>query len=105
MELNRSSTKRIAYGNLETGDNSTVVTAALNSGAGPLRERPPRPCRAAWRRFTNLADNTAETITLKFTSGSLTPAVSSPVVVSPAVDLMDQLVHRGARIRSRSEPT
>jgi uncharacterized repeat protein (TIGR01451 family) len=34
-----------------------------------------------------LADLTAESITLKFTSGRLTPAISSPVVVNPVVDL------------------
>jgi hypothetical protein len=34
--------------------------------------------------FTNLADNTAETISLKFTSGSLTQATSNSIVVSPA---------------------
>jgi hypothetical protein len=32
--------------------------------------------------FTNLADNTAETISLKFTSGSLTSATSNNIVVS-----------------------
>ena len=37
--------------------------------------------------FADLADNTVESITLKFTSGTLTPAISSPVVVNPAVDL------------------
>jgi uncharacterized repeat protein (TIGR01451 family) len=38
--------------------------------------------------FAGLVDDTAESITLKFESGSLTPAVSGTVVVSPAVDLM-----------------
>ncbi len=37
--------------------------------------------------LAGLTDDTAESITLKFTSGSLTPAVSSTVVVNPAVDL------------------
>ncbi len=34
--------------------------------------------------FTNLADNKAETISLNFTSGSLTNATSNTIVVSPA---------------------
>ena len=75
------------FGNLETGDNSTVVTAALNSGAGPLQGTTTATAVGGVARFTNLADSTAESITLSFTGGGLTPAVSSPVVVSPAVDL------------------
>ena len=34
--------------------------------------------------FTDLADDTAETITLEFTGGGLTSAASGPIVVSPA---------------------
>jgi len=71
-------------GNLETGDNSTVVTVALSSGTGPLRGTTTATVSGGVATFTNLADNTAETISLKFTSGSLTSATSGNIVVSPA---------------------
>ena len=62
------------YGNLETGDNSTVVTASLSSGTGPLQGTTTVTRLGGVATFTNLADDTAETITLKFTGGGLTSA-------------------------------
>ena len=73
------------FGNLETSDNSTVVTAVLNSGAGPLQGTTSVTVSGGVATFTNLADNTVETITLEFTSGSLTPAISNPIVITPGV--------------------
>jgi hypothetical protein len=73
-----------AYGNLETGDSSTVVTAALASGAGPLQGTTSVTLSGGVATFTNLADNKAESLTLEFAGGSLTSAPSSAVVVSPA---------------------
>jgi hypothetical protein len=75
------------YGNLETGDNSTAVTAALSSGAGPFQGTTSATVAGGVATFTNLADTRAESMTLSFTDRSLTPAVSGTVVVSPAVDL------------------
>ncbi len=72
------------YGNLETGDNSTVVTATLASGTGPLQGTTTVTVTGGVATFTNLADNTAETISLKFTSGSLASATSNNIVMSPA---------------------
>ena len=71
-------------GNLETGDNSTVVTVALASGAGPLQGTLTATVVGGIATFTNLADNTAETITLKFTSPNLTSATSGNIAISPA---------------------
>jgi hypothetical protein len=73
-----------AYGNLETGDNSTVVTAALASGAGPLQGTTSVTVAGGVATFTNLADNKAETLTLQFSGGGFTSGPSSSVVVSPA---------------------
>src|SRR5262249_50819889 len=73
-----------AYGNLETGDNSTVVTAALASGAGPLQGTTSVTVSGGVATFTNLADNKAETLTLQFTGGGFTSVPSSSIVVSPA---------------------
>src|SRR5262249_50184698 len=70
--------------NLEAGDNSTVVTAALQGGAGPLQGAVTATVSGGVATFTNLADKKAETISLKFTSGSLTKAISSNIVISPA---------------------
>ena len=71
------------FGNLETSDNSTVVTVTLNSGAGPLQGTTSVTVSGGVATFTNLADDLVETITLKFTSGSLTPAISNPIVITP----------------------
>jgi hypothetical protein len=72
------------YGNLEAGDNSTVVTAFLGSGAGPLQGTLTATLAGGVATFTNLADNAAGTITLQFTGGGVTSAPSVPIVVSPA---------------------
>jgi streptogramin lyase len=72
------------YGNLETGDNSTVVTAALASGAGPLQGTTSVTVSGGVAAFTNLADNKAETLTLQFSGGGFTAGPSSAIVVSPA---------------------
>ena len=73
------------YGNLETGDNSTEVTAALSVGSGPLFGTMTVTASGGIASFTDLADDTAETISLQFTSAPiLTSADSSNIVVSPA---------------------
>ncbi len=73
------------YGNLETGDNTTQVTASLNSGSGPLQGTTTVTVSGGSATFTNLADNTAETISLQFVSvPSLTTEISNNIVVSPA---------------------
>jgi probable HAF family extracellular repeat protein len=72
------------FGNLETGDNSTVVTASLQSGSGPLQGTAAATLVGGVARLTGLSDNQAEAITLKFTSGSLEEAISTNIVVSPA---------------------
>src|SRR5262249_29465865 len=55
------------FGNVETGDNSTVVTAKLSSGSGPLQGTPTASLSGGVATFTNLADDKAETISLAFT--------------------------------------
>jgi hypothetical protein len=72
------------YGNLEAGDNTTVVTVLLASGVGPLQGTLTATVSGGIATFTNLGDNTAETITLLFASGNLTTATSGNIVVSPA---------------------
>ncbi len=72
------------YGNVETGDNSTVITAELSSGIGPIQGTTTATVSGGVAAFTDLADNTAETLTLKFLGGGFTSASSSSVVISPA---------------------
>ena len=73
------------YGNLETGDNTTQVTAALASGTGPLLGTTTVTVSGGIATFTDLSDNTAETISLQFTSSPvLTAATSNNIVISPA---------------------
>ena len=71
------------YGNLETGDNTTDVMASLATGSG-LSGTLTATVAGGVATFTNLSDDTAQSITLQFTSGSLTPAISSNIVINPA---------------------
>jgi streptogramin lyase len=70
------------YGNLETGDNTTVVTAALASGSGPLQGMQSVVVKGGVAVFTDLADSIAETITLEFRGGGLPTVLSSPITVT-----------------------
>ena len=72
------------YGNLETGDDTTVVQASLESGAGPLEGTMMATVAGGLARFTNLAVDRAETIALGFSSGSLAGATADPQTVAPA---------------------
>ncbi len=72
------------FGNLLTGDNSTVVTAMLNTGAGPLQGTTAVTVSGGVARFTNLGDSLAETASLVFTAGTLSSPPTNAIVVSPA---------------------
>jgi hypothetical protein len=74
------------YGNIETTDNQTVVTAALASGSGPLQGTNKVTLSGGVANFTNLADKSAETVTLIFTTGALaTTGASIPIVVTAPI--------------------
>jgi hypothetical protein len=73
------------YGNLETGDNSTQVTASLASGSGPLVETLTVTVSGGIATFTDLAEVNAGTISLLFTSvPTFTPVISSNILIMPA---------------------
>jgi hypothetical protein len=67
-----------------TGDNSTVVTAYLGSGAGPLSGSVAATVKAGVATFSNLAADTAGSITLQFTAAGVTSIPTVPIVISPA---------------------
>ncbi len=71
------------YGNVLTGDNSTVVTVSVAGGAGQLQGTQTATVTAGVARFANLGDSSAETITLKFTAGSLSSPATLPIQVAP----------------------
>jgi hypothetical protein len=71
------------FGNIESGDSSTTVTASLASGAGPLQGTLAATLSKGAATFTNLGDSAAETIALRFIAGSLTSATSAPIQVAP----------------------
>ena len=73
-----------AFGNLETADNSTVVTATLESGTGPLLGTNTVIVSGGVATFANLADSKAETISLDFRGAGLVAGPTSDIVVSPA---------------------
>jgi hypothetical protein len=70
------------YGNVETGDNSTAVTAELSTGSGPLLGTTQVTVAGGVATFTDLADASAETLTLGFTSGTLAGAIANPITVT-----------------------
>jgi hypothetical protein len=72
------------FGNVETGDNSTQVTASLHSGMGPLQGKTTVTVSKGVATFTNLFDDKAETISLDFNGGGLPTVTSDPFTVSPA---------------------
>jgi hypothetical protein len=60
------------YGNLRSGDNGTVVTAARLQAAAHCKARTNLVAINGVITFTNLSHNVATNITVTFTSGSLT---------------------------------
>jgi hypothetical protein len=72
------------FGNLEKGDSSSLVSASLSSGSGPLKGTSIATLAGGVAKFTNLADDTAETISITFKSGSLNPATSNGISVNAA---------------------
>ena len=76
------------YGNLEIGDNSTVITVSLAGGTGTLHGT--ATVSGGVATFTGLTDDTAGTFTLKFTGPGLTTATSTPITViaAPATQLV-----------------
>jgi subtilisin family serine protease len=69
------------FGNLETGDNSSIISASLAAGAVSLEGRTAVTVSGGIAEFTSLADNQAQTITINFDGGALDPATSIPVSV------------------------
>jgi hypothetical protein len=72
------------YGNLETHDNTTQVTASLRVGTGPLLGTTMVTVSGGIATFTNLFDDKAETIILLFTAPALVKAQANPTTVNPA---------------------
>ena len=73
-----------AGGNHLTTDNSTVVTATRLAGAGTLQGILTVTARNGTVTFSNLSHNIADTISVLFTSGTLTPDTSRSILVNPA---------------------
>ncbi len=78
------------FGNLETLDSSTVVTASPSGGKGLLQGMTSVTLSGGIATFTNLGDNTAGTISLAVTNGALAPAISSAIdiIAAPATRLV-----------------
>jgi hypothetical protein len=83
-----------AQGNL-VNTNGLVVTAARSTGTGTLQGSLSASTIGGVATFTNLSYNVAETMTVGFTSGSLTNATSSNVLVSHAAFAKLQLLVPG----------
>jgi hypothetical protein len=73
-----------AFGNLVTGDNTSVVTAARGNGTGTLQGTLTAVASGGLAGFVNLSHQVANTITLNFTCPSLAGVSSGDVVINPA---------------------
>ncbi len=71
------------FGNLETGDNHSVVTVSLPSATSALNGSIIATVSGGVATFANLAPDTAGTISITFESGVLDPAKSSSINVEP----------------------
>ena len=93
------------YGNVETGDSSTVITAALASGTGPLLGTTAVTLQDGVAAFTNLYDQTAETITLVFSGGKLTSPASDSIAISVGAATQLHIEAESACHGDRGNPT
>ncbi len=80
------------YGEIETSDNSTVVSVTLASGTGLAGTETATVVHGV-ATFTNLSDDEAGTIALVFSSGDLAPAISSNIVIQPAAASQLVFIH------------
>src|SRR5205814_4747646 len=72
------------FGNLRSGDNGTAVTATRSAGSGTLQGTTAMTAVNGVVSYTNLAHNLASTITVTFTSVTLTTASSGNFIVIAA---------------------
>jgi hypothetical protein len=72
------------YGNIETNDNSTVVTVSLASGNGTLQGTKSVTLEGGMATFADLSDTKAETISLQFSAAGVAPGLSTSITISPA---------------------
>ena len=75
------------FGNLETADNTALVTATLASGAGPLEGATITTLSGGVATFTNLADDRAGAITAQLHQRQRLQRPSNNIVVSPAAPI------------------
>ncbi len=88
------------YFNLETGDDSSQVTASLRTGTGPLLGTTTVTVAGGIATFSGLADSKAETIVLLFSSPALAKATSNPITIS-SVSGHAQIVGGLAQVKVR----
>ena len=92
------------YGNIETGDNSTTITATLASGNGPLLGTTMVTLAEGVATFVGLADNKAGVISLSFAGGGFTAGPSNNVFISPGQAAQLVIVIPPLRVGDGREP-
>ena len=83
------------FGNLRSGDSSTVITATRGSGTSTLQGNTTATASGGVASFANLSYAVSETITIIFSSPALSGTTSSNVVVSPGAFAKLQLLVPG----------
>ncbi|MCF7803340.1 MAG: T9SS type A sorting domain-containing protein [Candidatus Marinimicrobia bacterium] len=77
-------TIRDDYGNTVTGDNSSQVTASINTGNAALQGTTVKQAASGVVTYTDLHYTKAEQIDLQFSTSGLQSVVSNTITVSPA---------------------
>ncbi len=72
------------YGNRESSDDSTVVTATVAAGTASLTGTVTATVSGGVATFTSLAEDIAGTFSIAFQGGNLNPVTANPTTVSPA---------------------
>lgn len=75
---------RDQFGNKVTTDDTTQVTASINTGDGSLSGTLTQTASSGEVTFTDLLSTTADTITLKFESPGLSTVTSDQIIINPA---------------------
>jgi subtilisin family serine protease len=72
------------FGNRETGDDTSEISASASNGSAALQGTTVATFSSGVATFTNLAEDTAGTVSVTFKSGSLVPVTSNSIQVNAA---------------------
>ena len=94
------------FGNLETADNSTSITASLATGNGPLSGTTAVSVSGGVATFTDLSDDYPGVISLSFAGAGLAVSPSNDIFISPPVPTISgESVVMTPKLNKKGKPT